>query len=123
MKSLAEHLGVQAPPQDGAAAAPRLEDINDPREFAEAVLASYEFRRYIVNMLVLGEIPSAILLRVMDLAGWQKPPDRIEVKDVTPAEGLTAGQLEERAARLSEMARFLRRAEQFDEPLTSDSVH
>lgn len=121
MKTLADFLGVQTPPPGEEA--PRLEDINDPREFAKALINSYEFRRYIVNSLVLGELPSAVLLRVFDLAGWQKPPDRLEVKDVTPAEGLTADQLEARAERLTEMARFLRRAEQFDEPLSSDSIH
>ena len=78
MKSLAEFLDFQVP-SESEDALPRLEDINDPHEFARAVLNSIEFRRYIVNMLQLGEIPSPILLRVMDLAGWQKPPERIEL--------------------------------------------
>lgn len=78
MKSLAEHLGVEAVPP-GEEPQLRLEDINDPTEFAKAVLNSYEFRRYIVNMLILGELPSAVLLRVMDLAGWQAPPKKIEL--------------------------------------------
>jgi len=67
--SLAEYLGVadSRPPDE-----PIIE-ISDPKEFAKAVLNSREFRSYVVNSLIIGSIPPAILTRVMDLAGWQKP--------------------------------------------------
>lgn len=75
-QSLADLFGTS----DAAVELPRLEDIADGQEFAKAVLNSIEFRRYIVNSLILGEIPPAILLRVMDLAGptWQQPPKRVQ---------------------------------------------
>jgi hypothetical protein len=88
VQSLAEYLGT-APPSEPDV--PRLEDIKDPKAFAEAVLDSYEFRQYIVNGLRLGELPAAILIRVMDLAGWQKPPERVEHtgKDGEPIQTVT----------------------------------
>lgn len=78
IETLADYLGTPGPdPQ--ADTAPRLEDIaGDAETFCKAVLNSREFRRYIVNGLTLGELPSAIMIRLMDMAGWQKPPDRVE---------------------------------------------
>lgn len=79
MESLAVYLGVV----DGAgapepeASAPRLEDITDSKSFALAVLNSPEFRLYIVRSLALGELPAAVLCRLMDY-GWGKPPERVE---------------------------------------------
>lgn len=121
--SLAETLGT-LPDKPGAPAAPRIEDIaGDAQTFCKTVLNSLEFRQYIINGLTLGELPSAIITRLMDHA-WGKPVERLEVQDTTPAvEDLTPEELESRAARLSEMARLLRRAELFDEPLGQDSVH
>lgn len=79
IRSLAEFLGTSEPTLDKPEPT-RLEDIADGQEFAKAVLNSIEFRRYIVNSLLLGEIPAAVLLRVMDLAGptWQQPPKRLQ---------------------------------------------
>ena len=74
-QSLADFLGT-APPADSPTET-ALEDLTDPRDFAEAVLKSREFRRYIVHGLVLLELPSAIVCRLMDYA-WGKPTDRIE---------------------------------------------
>lgn len=125
MQSLADFLGVQ----DGQEPVrqepgPRLEDISDPKEFAEAVLNSREFRNYIVNGLILGNVAgfASILIRIMDLAGWQKPPERVEVKDVTDQlEDFTAEQCEERATRLLEVARRLRAPDAKES--NSTSVH
>lgn len=88
LQSLAEYLGT-APPEEGIA--PRLEDITDGETFAKAVINSREFRGYIINGLVLGSIPAAVLVRVMDLAGWQAPPKRLEVtgRDGKPIEHVT----------------------------------
>lgn len=76
MQSLAEHLGTLMPAQEGERL--RLEDIADSEAFARAVLSSREFRSYIVDGLVLGSLPPAVILRVMDMGGWTKPPERIE---------------------------------------------
>lgn len=89
METLAHYLGVE--PQQPVAEPFSLEDITDAKQFAEALLNSREFRSYIINSLALGSIPSAVLIRVMDLAGWTKPPERIEHtgKDGQPIETIT----------------------------------
>lgn len=76
-KSLAEFLGTA--PAPAGEAPPRLEDITDPKAFAQAVLDSMEFRRYVVLGLTLGSLPPAVLTRIMDLAGWLAAPKRKEV--------------------------------------------
>ncbi len=55
----------------------KLEDIADGEAFAQAVLGSLGFRRYIINGLTLGDLPPAILGRLID-HGWGKPPERVE---------------------------------------------
>lgn len=80
IESLAEFLGVHnlpdAPrPQDLVSIDPALE--LEGKEFARAVLNSYNFRRYIVNSLELGTIPAAVLTRLMDF-GWERPAKRVE---------------------------------------------
>lgn len=47
------------------------------KEFAEAVLKSNEFRTYVVRGLSSGDLPSAVLCRLMDY-GWGKPAERVE---------------------------------------------
>lgn len=87
-QTLADYLGT-APVADGAAPVQRLEDISgDAEKFCKAVLDSFEFRQYIVHGLTLGSIPAAVMLRIMDKAGWQKPPEQIEHtgKDGKPIE-------------------------------------
>lgn len=94
----------------GASPMPRLEDITDSKAFALAVLNSREFRQFIVNGVTLGDLPTPLVLRLMDHA-WGKPVERVEVRDTTnDAESLTAEQLEDRALRLAEMARSIRLA-------------
>ena len=79
MESLAQFLGVQDPrpeadrPQTDFE---QLADISDPKEFCARVLASREFRQYLMNGIVLGDIPPMILARMMD-HGWGKPPERV----------------------------------------------
>jgi hypothetical protein len=107
MESLADFLGVRHPLQEEQAQPAALEDfaaITDPVEFCQHILASREFRQYILNGIVVGDIPPAILGRVMD-QGWGKAPERIEHtgKDGRPIETITEvrrvvvrpGQLEE----------------------------
>jgi len=88
MESLADTLGLTTKmPDDGR---PRLEDITDAKAFAQAVLTSPEFRTYIVSKLTLGELPPAVITRLMDYA-WGKPAERVEHtgKDGQPIETIT----------------------------------
>jgi hypothetical protein len=87
MKSLADTLGIVDPPREQLpSATTHLEHLTG-KEFAEAVLDSLEFRKYICEGVRFGTIPSAILVRLID-HGWGKPPDRIEHtgKDGKPIE-------------------------------------
>lgn len=88
VQSLAEFLGTDPglPQVEG----PHLEDITDSKAFAIAVLDSLEFKQYIVNGLKLGELPAAVVCRLMDY-GWGKSPDRVEHtgKDGKPIETVT----------------------------------
>lgn len=95
MKSLAEYLGTAAAEDTPADAASTVEasdparrltslgDVDfehlDAKEFADAFLSSLEFRRYLVNMLALGEMPAAIITRMMDHA-WGRPVEHVEHK-------------------------------------------
>ncbi len=74
MQSLAQALGldvnlkpVEIDPYEGLTG----------QDFAKAVLESSDFRRYIVGGLLAGDLPAAVMIRLMD-HGWGKPPDRIE---------------------------------------------
>jgi hypothetical protein len=77
---LADYLGTS----DKSANAPKQVDYASlsGQDFAKAVLASIEFRQYVVNGLTLGELPPAVVTRLMD-HGWGKPPDKIEFEDKT----------------------------------------
>ena len=121
MKSLAEYFGVlpDAAPADGneqrAASAESFANLSG-KAFSEAVVNSLEFRRYILNGLTLGDLPPAVICRLIDHA-WGKPVDRLEVKDTTDTlEGMTAEQLEQRALFLAEVARRLRFGSALDSP-------
>jgi hypothetical protein len=93
LQSLAEFLGTGGAPVDAPEEVSQLvsEDLTG-EDFAEAVLRSIEFRRYIVNTLTLGCIPPAVLTRLMDMSrGWRKPADRVvhTGKDGQPIETIT----------------------------------
>lgn len=78
------------------------------KAFSEAVLHSEEFRLYVIEGLTERNLPSAVVLRLMD-HGWGKPVEHVEVKDVTDSlKDVTVEQLEERAMHLAEMARRIR---------------
>lgn len=74
MESLADYLGVD---KEGKAASDEPEVVYTAKEFCDKVLASFEFRTYILNHLHLGTLPAAIMIRIMDI-GWGKPAERIE---------------------------------------------
>lgn len=82
MESLADLLGVPdpRPAEDVPAAEPSFSgavDIVDPVKFCQRIVGSREFRQYIMNGVVLGDLPSAIGGRLIDHA-WGKAPERIE---------------------------------------------
>lgn len=79
-------------------------EITDPKEFAEAVLQSREFRQYVVRSLTLGELPAAVTTRIMDY-GWGKPVDRVEFKDISrDVTGMTKAEILEEIRSLQELA-------------------
>ena len=49
-----------------------------PRDFCRQVVASPEFRRYLLNGFVLGDLPPAVVCRVLDHA-WGRPVERHEL--------------------------------------------
>lgn len=122
-QSLADYLGTSPVVQDEPSeSAPRLVDITDSKAFALAVLGSREFRHFIVNGITMQDLPTPIVLRLMDHA-WGKPVERVEVKDTSNAlENVTPEQLEDRALRLAEMARSIRLAP-MPKQASKDSVH
>lgn len=93
--SLADFLGVPDPrpvedvPQQEPSFSDAV-DIVDPSTFCKRIVGSREFRQYIMNGIVLGDLPSAIGTRLMDHA-WGKPPERVEHtgKDGGPIEAIT----------------------------------
>lgn len=69
-------------------------------EFSEAVLNSPDFRRYIVSGLKLGELPAAVVCKLMDY-GWGKPVERLEVRDTTEQlDALTPDEITQRLERV-----------------------
>jgi len=98
MESLADFLGCQDLRKlDERGAEPTSElsviellDITDPMQFCQRVLASREFRQYLFTGIACGDIPPAVMCRVIDHA-WGKPVDRVEHtgKDGQPIETVT----------------------------------
>lgn len=78
-QSLADLLDVDDPRTEDQRTELQLDDateaaldISDPKEFCKKILESREFRRYIMHGIVLGNVPPAVITRVMD-QGWGKP--------------------------------------------------
>jgi hypothetical protein len=109
VKSLADYLGT-APPAAGATesqapAQPSLLDAKayTAKEFSDAVLTSVEFRHYIINALTLGDLPAAIITRMMDYS-WGKPAEKIEFEDKTARfEAMSRPELEQRMRMVQQM--------------------
>lgn len=79
MKSLAEHLGVPDPRPEEKRGVDfeELANIEDATKFCQKIVQTREWRQYIMNGVVLGDLPAAVATRIMDHA-WGKPPERIE---------------------------------------------
>lgn len=92
-QSLAEFLGAADPRPEGEVPTSDFEqliDVSDAKEFCQRIMKTREWRQYIMNGIVLGDLPSAIATRIMD-HGIGKPPDKVEVtgKDGQPIETVT----------------------------------
>lgn len=72
-QNLAELFGLQAPSNDDPI---ELRNLT-ASEFCEAVVNSYEFRKYILDGIRFAILPPQILGRIIDHA-WGKAPDRVE---------------------------------------------
>lgn len=80
MQSLADFLDVPDPrPEDKRPDTDyeTLLDVTDPKVFCQKLLETREFRQYLMNGIVLGDLPPAVMCRVIDHA-WGKPVERIE---------------------------------------------
>lgn len=104
-QSLAESLGL-VPGVEGKPLEPP--EHLSAKDFCQAILYSRDFRQYLYNGILAGDLPAAIVIRLMDL-GWGKPVERVEMNDVSiPLEDRSAEDLERRALLLAEMARTIR---------------
>lgn len=54
-----------------------IDPSGSPQSFCRQIVASLEFRRYLLHGLTLGNLPPAIVCKILDHA-WGKPVERIE---------------------------------------------
>ena len=118
-KSLADALGVvdsRPNAQSTELTISELLDTSDPVEFCKQILDSREFRQYLFTGIACGDIPPAVMCRVIDHA-WGKPVDRVEHtgKDGQPIETVT--EVRRVIVRVGE------RAEQGEDDEPQHSVH
>lgn len=94
-KSLADFLGIDPPAPP--APAPDYENMSG-QEFAKQIIRSFEFRSYLKSGLYDGNLPAAVVTKLMDHA-WGKPADKLEFEDKTKAlEALSPAELDQRIA-------------------------
>lgn len=124
MKSLAEALGVLTLIEEAAAAPPTVEPTAavSAKAFCQSIIDSPEFRRYLRDGVLLGDLPTPIICKIMDHA-WGKPVERLEVEDKTVRERPSEDALVQRAAVLLDAAKRLReqRVAELAEPTSSPS--
>lgn len=92
-QSLADYLGADDPRPEANRSPSDFDvliNVIDPTTFCQKILQTREFRQYIMNGIVMGDLPPAVVTRVMDHA-WGKPVDRVEHtgKDGRPIETVT----------------------------------
>jgi hypothetical protein len=76
------------------------------KQFAELVVNSVEFRQYIVLGIKAGDLPQAVVCRIMDHA-WGQPTKHVELDDRRDFKGMTKSELQERIAMLMALAQDL----------------
>jgi hypothetical protein len=121
MQSLYDALHVPNPDAPAEKVEPWPEHLTG-KQFAELVVTSQEFRKYILLGIATGDLPPAVITRLMDHA-WGSPVKQLEVKDVTPAQEMTVEQLETRIEHLRAAAHRLRQEEQAPNNSASKSIH
>lgn len=99
MESLFDSLNLPSPERPAAPVDPWPEKLTG-KEFAERVVNSIEFRQYILMGVRSGELPQAVMCRLMDHA-WGQPVKRVELNDVT--DPLMDVPLEELRTRLQQL--------------------
>src|SRR5688572_28728761 len=116
--SLADVLELEDPAEHPRHNGTRIDEQKlsrmTPKQFARGILQSPEFRTYIKNGIVAGDIPSAIVLRLMDVAGW---PVKNQAEPPAPDNSvkLTPEQIEDRLARVKRMTKLVRAAQTKEE--------
>jgi hypothetical protein len=119
-QSLADFLGVQDPAKPDLPAQPAPSPKVTAKAFCKEILQTREYREALLRRIVMDELPPAVECMLWDRAHG-KTVDKVEVKDTTdPLEELTIEQLEERAMRLLEAARGMRKQ---DDERSEHSVH
>lgn len=81
MQSLYDALHVENPERPGAAVDPWPENPS-PKQFAELVVNSIEFRQYLIIGIRSGQLAPAVMCRLLDHA-WGKPVEQVEVTNKT----------------------------------------
>jgi hypothetical protein len=102
MESLFDALKLPEPEHPETGATDWREKPLSAKEFAEKVVASREFRNYVVNGIQQRDLPQSVMCRILDHA-WGQPVKRVEVNDKTvrPYEAATTEELKARLARLT----------------------
>lgn len=93
-QSLAQSLGLVPERAPDTSLEAKLVDIKDPKAFADALIDSLEFRRYVVYGLQPGaDVPgfATLLKTIIDRSSWGVTPTKTELtgKDGAPLETVT----------------------------------
>lgn len=125
-KSLADFLGVEDPVTKQLPSSPGPSPKLTVKDFCKEVLRSPQYRESLLRRIIMDELPPAVECMMYDRA-YGKTVEKVEWKDTTdPIESLTIEQLEDRAMKLLEVARNLRKelsAPHDDEEQAQRSVH
>lgn len=115
MKSLYDSLHLVDPKKPDVKPTPVPASFS-VKTFSLDIVRSVEFRQYIINGLTLGDLPAAVVCKIIDHA--------TELGELPTAkfDGMTVDQLEERAIRTLEVLRQLRRTNDVaDSPSVEES--
>lgn len=81
------------------------------RDFSTAILASKQFREYVVRGIVVGNLPPQVVLRLMD-HGWGVPKEKAEeAPTFDEFKNATLRELQTRGLQLANQARELEKRE------------
>lgn len=137
MRSLYEILNVSEKSSEGTAVESPAERSEFPEgdaskwtaeQFCQAIINTKEFRKYLVDGIVMADLPPTVVGRILD-HGWGRPVERIERTDKTDLEDITLEAIEKRLENTQRLLQLLRAAKE-DSPettihdqITTRSVH